>query len=73
MHPLICISNRRELMQTYQRENVQQMTHVIFCNLLHGSFILGESRANQNTGGALSHIARRENWYATGNFGQERF
>ena len=29
------------------------------------------TRALQNTGGALSHIARWENWYATGNFGQE--
>ena len=33
---------------------------------------LGLVRALQNTGGALSYIARRENWYATGNFGQER-
>ena len=32
----------------------------------------GRTRALQNTGGALSYIARWENWYATGNFGQER-
>ena len=30
------------------------------------------TRALQNTGGALSYIARWENWYAAGNFGQER-
>ena len=41
--PLICISNQRELVQTYQWENVQQMTHVIFCKLLYAGFILGES------------------------------
>ena len=29
------------------------------------------SRALKNTGGALSYIARWENWYAPGNFGQE--
>ena len=29
-------------------------------------------RALLNTGGALSYIARWENWYAAGNFGQER-
>ena len=31
--PLICISNWRELVETYQLENVQQITHVIFCKL----------------------------------------
>ena len=41
--PLICISDRRELVQIYQREHVQQMTHVIFCKLLYGGFVLGES------------------------------
>ena len=35
--PLICMSNRCELVQTYYRENVQQMTHVIFCKLLLGT------------------------------------
>ena len=30
------------------------------------------SRALQNTDGALSYVARWENWYATGNFEQER-
>ena len=30
------------------------------------------TRALYNTGGALSHIARWEDWYAAGNFGQER-
>ena len=34
--------------------------------------VVGQSRALQNTVRALSHIARWENWYATGNFGQER-
>ena len=43
--PLICTSDRRELGQTYQRENVQQITHVIFCKLLYGGFILGESES----------------------------
>ena len=43
--PLMCISNRLELVQTYQRENVQQMTHVIFCKLLYGDFILGENKS----------------------------
>ena len=32
----------------------------------------GDSRTLQNTGSALSYIARWENWYAAGNFGQER-
>ena len=31
--------------ETYQRENVQQMTHVIFCKFLYGGFILGESES----------------------------
>ena len=43
------ISNRRELMQTYRRENVQQMTHVIFRKLLYGGFILGESESVYST------------------------
>ena len=43
--PLICISNRRELVQTYKRENVQEMTHLIFCKLLYEGFILGESES----------------------------
>ena len=30
------------------------------------------NRALQKTSGVLSHIARWENWYKTGNFGQER-
>ena len=46
--PLMCISNWRELVQTYEQENVQQMTHVIFCKLLHGGFILGESELVYN-------------------------
>ena len=45
--PLICISNECELVQTYQREKVQQMTHAIFCKLLYGGFILGESESVQ--------------------------
>ena len=32
----------------------------------------GLTRAFQNTGGALSCIARLKNWYVTGNFGQKR-
>ena len=33
-----------------------------------------QTRALQNRGGALSYMVRRENWwYATDNFGQERF
>ena len=43
--PLIYISNRHELVQTYLRENVQQMTRVIFCKLLYGGFILSESES----------------------------
>ena len=30
------------------------------------------TRALSNTGGALSYMARWENWYAAGNFGQVR-
>ena len=41
---MICVDNRRELVQAYQWENVQQKTHVIFCKLLYGDFILGESK-----------------------------
>ena len=40
--PLICISNRRELLLA---GNVQQMTHVIFGKLLYGGFILGENES----------------------------
>ena len=43
--PLICISDRRELVQIYQQEHMQQMTRVIFCKLLYGGFILGESES----------------------------
>ena len=43
--PLTCISNRHELVQTYLQENVEQMTHVIFCKVLYGGFILGESES----------------------------
>ena len=43
--PLICISIRGELVQTYSREDVRQMTHVIFCKLLCSGFILGESES----------------------------
>ena len=43
--PLICINNRYELIQTYQRESVQQITHVIFCKLICGGFILSESES----------------------------
>ena len=43
--PLTFISNQRELVQTYKRENVQQMTHVKFSKLLYGGFILGESES----------------------------
>ena len=45
---IIYISNRLELVQTYQRGNVQQMTHVIFCKLLFGGFSLGESESVYN-------------------------
>ena len=38
---LICISNQGELVRTYQRENMQQMTHVIFCKLLLRGFYFG--------------------------------
>ena len=43
--PLTCISDRRELVQTSKPEDVQQMGDVIFCKLLYGSFILGESES----------------------------
>ena len=46
--PLICSSNRREIVQTYKRKSVQQITHVIFCKLLYGGFILGESESVHN-------------------------
>ena len=42
---LICISNRHELVHTYWRENVQQMTHVTFRKLLHRGFILDGSES----------------------------
>ena len=34
--PLICVSNQRELVQNYYRENAQQITHLILCKLLWG-------------------------------------
>ena len=46
--PLICISNGRELVQTYKWENVQHMTHVIFLKLLYEGFILDESESVYN-------------------------
>ena len=41
--PLIYVTNQHELVKTYQRENVQQMTRIISGKLLYERFILGES------------------------------